>query len=102
MNVDFLKGGSRDEKKRMVAEIKYIYATTNYHSLGVEGRGGDALSVRLSAKADGLNDEGGTGGNGRAKEDDEETVDSFICNNQQPRPWSRGQGRGCPLRLPRR
>ena len=62
----------------MVAEEKNIYATTNHHGLGVEGRGGDAISVRLDAKADGLNDEEGTGGNSRAREEDEERVDLFM------------------------
>ena len=50
------------------------YATTNNHGLGVEGRGRDALSVCFDAKADRLNDDGGTGRNGRAEEEGEERV----------------------------
>ena len=60
--------------------------TTNNHGLEVEGRGGDALSIRLDAKADRLNDEEDTGRNGRAGEKDEERVNSFTCDNQPPRP----------------
>ena len=88
MSMDCLEGGGRERRHGRWLKRKNIYATTNHHGLGVEGRGGDAISVRLDAKADGLNDEEGTRGNGRAGEEDEERVDSFICDNQPPRPWS--------------
>ena len=64
MSVDCLEGESRDEETWMGTEKKKIYATINHHGLGVEGRGGDALSVHLDTKADGPNNKGGTRGNG--------------------------------------
>ena len=73
----------------MRKELILLYATINHHGLGVEGRGGDALSVRLDAKADGMNDEGGIGGNGRAEEVNEHrrTYAAIHCRAQGFENW---------------
>ena len=93
-----MEGGGGDKEGRTETDQK-IDATTNLRGLIVEGRGGDALSVRLNAEADGPDKEGGTGGNSRVEEEGEERVDSRgvekrvragsrknRCNNHLPHP----------------